>query len=92
MCRKLVVTNEIFLGARAICYEAYSLPKRQTEHLLPKSKRVRSHNFSILRQQIFKVDATSTQHPQFFAGISRDIGCVPAFSKNSIFRFMIEGK
>jgi hypothetical protein len=27
MCRKLVVTNEIFLGARAICYEAYSLPK-----------------------------------------------------------------
>ena len=27
MCRKLVVTNEIFLGARAICYEAYSLPE-----------------------------------------------------------------
>ena len=27
MCRKLVVTNEIFLGARPICYEAYSLPK-----------------------------------------------------------------
>lgn len=27
MCRKLVVTNEIFLGTRAICYEAYSLPK-----------------------------------------------------------------
>lgn len=22
MCRKLVVTNEIFLGARPICYEA----------------------------------------------------------------------
>ena len=34
MCRKLVVTNEIFLGARAICYEAYSLPKRQTEGIM----------------------------------------------------------
>lgn len=27
MCRKLVVTNEILLGARPIRYEAYSLPK-----------------------------------------------------------------
>lgn len=44
MCRKLVVTNEIFLGARAICYEAYSLPKgevcrvdRKTDYLSWKS-------------------------------------------------------
>ncbi len=31
MCRKLVVTNEIFLGARPICYEAYSLPKGEVK-------------------------------------------------------------
>lgn len=33
MCRKLVVTNEIFLGARPICYEAYSLPKGEVVEL-----------------------------------------------------------
>lgn len=36
MCRKLVVTNEIFLGARAICYEAYSLPKGEVVELIEK--------------------------------------------------------
>ena len=36
MCRKLVVTNEIFLGARAICYEAYSLPKGEVVELTEK--------------------------------------------------------
>ena len=36
MCRKLVVTNEIFLGTRAICYEAYSLPKWEIVELTEK--------------------------------------------------------
>ena len=36
MCRKLVVTNEIFLGARPICYEAYSLPKGEVVELTEK--------------------------------------------------------
>ena len=36
MCRKLVVTNEIFLGTRAICYEAYSLPKGEVVELTEK--------------------------------------------------------
>ena len=36
MCRKLVVTNEIFLGAIAICYEAYSLPKGEVVELTEK--------------------------------------------------------
>ena len=36
MCRKLVVTNQIFLGTRAICYEAYSLPKREVVELTEK--------------------------------------------------------
>ena len=36
MCRKLVVTNEISLGARAICYEAYSLPKGEVVELTEK--------------------------------------------------------
>ena len=36
MCRKLVVTNEIFLGARAICYEAFSLPKGEVVELTDK--------------------------------------------------------
>ena len=36
MCRKLVVTNEIFLGTRAICYEAYSLPKGEIVELTEK--------------------------------------------------------
>ena len=36
MCRKLVVTNEIFLGARAICYEAFSLPKGEVVELTEK--------------------------------------------------------
>mgnify|MGYP003295229094 FL=1 len=36
MCRKLVVTIEIFLGARAICYEAYSLPKGEVVELTEK--------------------------------------------------------
>lgn len=36
MCRKLVVTNEIFLGARAICHEAYSLPKGEVVELTEK--------------------------------------------------------
>lgn len=36
MCRKLVVTNEIFLGARAICYEVYSLPKGEVVELTEK--------------------------------------------------------
>lgn len=36
MCRKLVVTNQIFLGTRAICYEAYSLPKGEVVELTEK--------------------------------------------------------
>lgn len=36
MCRKLVVTNQIFLGTRAICYEAYSLPKGEIVELTEK--------------------------------------------------------
>lgn len=36
MCRKLVVTNEIFLGARPICYETYSLPKGEVVELTEK--------------------------------------------------------
>ena len=36
MCRKLVVTNESFLGARPICYEAYSLPKGEVVELTEK--------------------------------------------------------
>ena len=36
MCRKLVVTNEIFLGTRAICYEAYSLSKEEVVELTEK--------------------------------------------------------
>ena len=36
MCRKLVVTNEIFLGTRAICYEAYSLHKGEVVELTEK--------------------------------------------------------
>ncbi|WP_270853082.1 hypothetical protein [Roseburia hominis] len=36
MCRKLVVTNEIFLGTRAICYEAYSLPNGEVVELTEK--------------------------------------------------------
>jgi len=39
MCRKLVVTNEIFLGTRAICYEAYSLPKGEVVELTEKQIR-----------------------------------------------------
>ena len=41
MCRKLVVTNEIFLGARPICYEAYSLPKGEVVELTEKQIRKR---------------------------------------------------
>lgn len=36
MCRKLVVTNQIFLGARAICHEAYNLPKGEVVELTEK--------------------------------------------------------
>lgn len=36
MCRKLVVTNKIFLGTRAFCYEAYSLPKGEVVELTEK--------------------------------------------------------
>lgn len=36
MCRKLVITNEIFLGTRAICYEAFSLPKGEVVELTEK--------------------------------------------------------
>ena len=36
MCRKLVVTNEILLGARPIRYEAYSLPKGEVVELTEK--------------------------------------------------------
>lgn len=39
MCRKLVVTNQIFLGARAICFEAYSLPKGEVVELTEKQIR-----------------------------------------------------
>lgn len=39
MCRKLVVTNQIFLGTRAICYEAYSLPKGEVVELTEKQIR-----------------------------------------------------
>lgn len=36
MCRKLVITNEIFLGNREICFEAYSLPKGEVIELTEK--------------------------------------------------------
>lgn len=36
MCRKLVVTNKIFLGTRPICYGAYSLPKGEVVELTEK--------------------------------------------------------
>ena len=36
MCRKLVVTNQIFLGTRPIRYEAYSLPKGEVTELTEK--------------------------------------------------------
>ena len=36
MCRKLVVTNQIYLGTRAICFEAYSLPKGEVVELTEK--------------------------------------------------------
>lgn len=36
MCRKLIITNEIFLGSRPICFEAYSLPKREVVELTEK--------------------------------------------------------
>ena len=36
MCRKLVVTNQIFLGTRAICHEAYILPKGEVVELTEK--------------------------------------------------------
>ena len=36
MCRKLVVTNQIFLGTRAICYESYRLPKGEVVELTEK--------------------------------------------------------
>ena len=36
MCRKVVVTTEIFLGTRAICYEAYSLPTGEVVELTEK--------------------------------------------------------
>lgn len=36
MCRKLVVTNQIFLGARAICHEAYNLTKGEVVELTEK--------------------------------------------------------
>lgn len=36
MCRKLVVTNQIYLGTRAICYEGYSLPKGEVVELTEK--------------------------------------------------------
>lgn len=39
MCRKLVVTNQIFLGTRAICFEAYSLPKGEVVELTEKQIR-----------------------------------------------------
>ena len=52
MCRKLVVTNEIFLGARAICYEAYSLPKGEVVELT--EKQIRMHS-KVLQQTRFMV-------------------------------------
>ena len=36
MCRKLIITNEIFLGSRPICFEAYSLPKGEVVELTEK--------------------------------------------------------
>lgn len=36
MCRTLVVTNQIYLGTRAICFEAYSLPKGEVVELTEK--------------------------------------------------------
>lgn len=36
MCRKLIITNEIFLGSRPICFEDYSLPKREVVELTEK--------------------------------------------------------
>lgn len=36
MCRKLVITNKISLGAREICYEAYSLPKGEVVEITSK--------------------------------------------------------
>jgi len=36
MCRKLIITNKISLGAREICYEAYSLPKGEVVEVTSK--------------------------------------------------------
>lgn len=36
MCRKLIITNEIFLGSRPICFETYSLPKGEVVELTEK--------------------------------------------------------
>lgn len=36
MCRKLVLTNQIYLGARTICREAYCLPKGEVVELTEK--------------------------------------------------------
>lgn len=34
MCWKLLVTNQVYLGTRAICYEAYSLSKGEVVELI----------------------------------------------------------
>ena len=53
MCRKLVVTNEIFLGARAICYEAYSLPKGEVVELTEKQITITVNIGIVQSQQVF---------------------------------------
>lgn len=52
MCRKLVVTNEIFLGARPICYEAYSLPKGEVVELT--EKQIIYHGKAMERISIYR--------------------------------------
>ena len=52
MCRELVVTNEIFLGTRAICYEAYSLPKGEVVELT--EKQIIYHGKAMERISIYR--------------------------------------
>lgn len=39
MCRKLIVTNELFLGSRQLGYELYSLPKGEVVEFTEKQLR-----------------------------------------------------
>lgn len=55
MCqRKLIITNEIFLGTRSICYEAYSLPKGEVVEIT--SKQVRDALKGITNDEVYGLE------------------------------------